>query len=105
MKQDDIGNAEARLAVLREENAGIGAMLDGSISVKCNRTRKKDDAVHVSPEHHVLQYRGGQEAALQEHSAKSAKGGRPPRCARAPIQDPEARVPRAGDAALPLGMQ
>jgi hypothetical protein len=52
------GKEEARISELREQAAGIGAMIDGCLQTKRNKVVNKDGEVHVSPAHHQIQYRG-----------------------------------------------
>lgn len=49
---------DARILAIRSQIAAIGAMLDGTLMVKHNRTQRKDGSVRVSPEHYTFQYRG-----------------------------------------------
>jgi hypothetical protein len=55
---NDIENKQARISAIREQIAGIPAMLDGSLMTKHNRVKRKDGSIHVSPEYYTFQYSG-----------------------------------------------
>ncbi|MEK7995472.1 MAG: hypothetical protein AAB403_16855 [Planctomycetota bacterium] len=48
---------ETRCRAIREELDRIPALLDGTLMTKRNRVKRKDDSIHVSPEHYTFQYR------------------------------------------------
>ena len=58
MTRQETEKTDARITAIRSQIAAIGAMLDGTLMVKHNRTKRKDGSVRVSPEHYTLQYRG-----------------------------------------------
>lgn len=73
MTSDETRQKEARLGAIRSRIAGIEAMLDGTLMAKHNRSRRKDDSVHVSPEHYTFQYRGADGKRKWRRIPKAAK--------------------------------
>lgn len=75
---------EGRVRTIREEVAGIPALLDGTLMTKRNRVKRKDGRIHISPEHFTFQYR---------NSDGKRQWKRIPRAARASVE----RLVRAGE--------
>jgi len=56
MTQSDTLKNDPRIDALRAEIDGIQVMLHGTLLTNCNRTKRKDGSVQISPEHHTFQY-------------------------------------------------
>lgn len=74
MTPQEAKKTDARITAILSQIAAIGDMLDGTLMVKRNRTRRKDGSVRVSPEHYTLQYRGADGRRRWKRIPAKAKG-------------------------------
>jgi hypothetical protein len=73
MTPDETLKKEERLLTIRAKIDEITALLDGTLMVKRNRVRRKDDSIHVSQEHWTFQYRASDGKRRWKRIARNAK--------------------------------